>query len=282
MRRFETLVVEPQGAMARITLNRPQRRNALDGVMVEELRQAFAIVQEEPALRGIVLAAAGASFCAGADLHWMQTESPVSEARARDDAQQLTRMLHAVDECPCPIIGRIQGPAFGGGLGLVAACDVVVAADDATFGLSETRLGLVPAVIAPFLLRKSGPSFLRRYGLTAERFDASTAQRFLLVHDIVPQHRLDDRIAELTGALIQLGPQAVRDSKVLFRRMWSLSEHDRWPLGVEANARARRGAEAVEGLLAFTDKRLPSWALVPDRQPEEEATSLNHDSLRHP
>ncbi len=282
MRRFATLVVEPQGAMARITLNRPQRRNAFDSVMVEELGQAFATVAEEPALRGIVLASSGASFCAGADLHWVQTESPVSEARARDDAQQLIRMLRTVDECPCPVIGRIQGPAFGGGLGLVAACDVVVAADDATFGLSETRLGLVPAVIAPFLLRKTGTSFLRRYGLTGEPFDASTAQRFLLVHDIVPQHRLDDRIAELTRALMQLAPQAVRDSKALFRRMWSLSEHDCWSLGVEANARARRGPESAEGLLAFTNKRLPSWAQVLERQPTEEATRLNHDSLRHP
>lgn len=281
MRRFTTLMVESHDDIARLTLNRPQRRNAFDHVMVAELRQAFEMLEQEPTVRGIVLAAAGPVFCAGVDLHWMQAESPVSESRARDDAKQLTHMLRTVDDCPCPVIARVQGSAFGGGLGLMAASDVVVSVDDATFALSETKLGLVPAVIAPLLLRKAGTSFLRRYGLTGEMFDASTAQRFLLVHDIVPEHRLDDRIAELTGALRQLAPQAVRDSKALFRRMSSLSEQDCWSLGVGANARARRGPEAAEGFSAFMDKRLPSWARVPDPHIEEEATPLKHDSLRH-
>ncbi|MBA5871316.1 MAG: enoyl-CoA hydratase/isomerase family protein [Nitrospira sp. CR2.1] len=281
MRRFATLMVESQGAMAKITLNRPQRRNAFDSLMVAELGQAFETLAQEPALRVVVLAAAGPVFCAGADIHWMQAESPVSEARARDDAQQLTRTIRTVDECPCPVIARVQGPAFGGGLGLLAACDMVVATEDATFALSETKLGLVPAIIAPFLLRKAGESFLRRYGLSGETFDAATARRFLLVHDIVPRHGLDVRIAELADAILRLAPRAVRESKDLFRRMSSLSDHDCRSLGVEVNASARREPEAAEGLSAFTDKRLPSWAQTSGRQPEEEAGTSDHGSLRH-
>lgn len=281
MHRFTTLIVESQGMIGRITLNRPHRRNAFDRTMVTELQQAFEAVTQVPALRGIVLGAAGSVFCAGADIQWMQAESPVSEAQATEDAHQLTRMLHAVDECPCPVIARVQGSAFGGGLGLLAACDIVVAATDTTFALSETRLGLVPAVIAPFLLRKAGESFLRRYGLSGELFDASSAQRFQLVHDIVPPHTLDTRIIELTDALMRLAPFAVRDSKALFRRMSTLSDPDRRSLGTEINAHARRGAEAAEGLAAFVEKRLPSWAHSPDRQSTEEATSSDHGALRH-
>ena len=281
MRRFVTLVVESQGAMAKITLNRPDRRNAFDSVMVAELGQVFETLEQDPTLRGVVLAAAGSVFCAGADIRWMQEHSPVSESRAKEDAHQLTRMIRAVDECPCPVIARVQGPAFGGGLGLLAACDIVVAAEDATFALSETRLGLVPAVIAPLLLRKAGDSFLRRYGLSGETFDAATARRFLLVHDIVPPQGLDERIAELSDAIMRLAPRAVRDSKALFRRMPALTDDDCWSLGAEVNARARSGSEAAEGLLAFMDKRLPSWAQSPARPPEEEASTSDHGSFRH-
>lgn len=280
MRRFATLMVESQGTMARITLNRPQQRNAFDSVMVAELGQAFETLEQEPTLKGIVLAAAGSVFCAGADIRWMQAESPVSEARARNDAQQLTGMLRAVDECPCPVIARVQGAAFGGGLGLLAACDIVVASEDATFALSETTLGLVPAVITPFLLRRTGESFLRRYGLSGETFDATTARRFLLVHDMVPPHALDDRVAELSNAIMKLAPRAVRDSKVLFRRMPTLTDHDCRSLGVDVNASARSGPEAAEGLSAFLDKRLPSWAQTSGRQTEEASTS-EHGSLRN-
>lgn len=280
MRRFTTLAVEPQGAMVRITLNRPQRRNAFDGVMIAELTETFEAVERQPSLRGIILAAAGPVFCAGADIQWLKADRPVTEAGARQDADQLTRMLQAVDECPCPVIARVQGPAFGGGLGLVAACDIVVAADDATFALSEPKLGLVPAVITPLLLRKAGTSFLRRYGLSGETFDAATAQRFLLVHDVVPPHQLDDRLVELSEAIMRLAPQAVRDSKALFRRMSALTDQDRRTLGAEVNARARRGPESAEGLSAFIDKRLPSWAQIRDPQIQEEASTLNHDAFR--
>lgn len=281
MRRFATLATESDGAIARVTLNRPERRNAFDGLMVTELREAFEDLAQDPSLRGIILAGAGLVFCAGADLQWMQSEIPVSETPAIRDAHHLTRMLRAIDESPCPVIARVQGPAFGGGLGLMAVCDIVVAAEDATFALSETRLGLIPAVIAPFLLRKAGESFLRRYGLSGETFCASTAQRFNLVHDVVPHSDLDDRITELTEAIMRLAPRATRDSKSLFHRMLPLSDRERMALGPESNARARCAPEAAEGLRAFVEKRLPSWAKPREQKQEQEAIPSADVVLRH-
>jgi methylglutaconyl-CoA hydratase len=275
-----TLAIESDDNIARVTLSRPDRRNAIDGRMVAELSEAFGKLSQEPFLRGIVLAGAGPVFCAGADIQWMQSASPVSEARARDDAHQLTSMFRAIDECPCPVIARVQGPAFGGGLGLMAVCDVVVAAEDATFSLSETRLGLIPAVIAPFLLRKAGESFLRRYCLTGETFGASTAQRFNLIHDVVPQSDLDDRITDLTEAIMRLAPRATSGSKSLLHRMLPLSDGDRRDLCAEANASARCAPEAAEGLRAFVEKRLPSWAKPGEQKGEQEALKSEHVSAR--
>ncbi len=260
MGQFTSVAVESDGSIARVTLNRPERRNAFDGRMVTELTAAFEELTQEPSLRGVVLAGAGPVFCAGADIQWMESASPISDARAKDDAQRLTRMFRAIDESPCPLIGKVQGPAFGGGLGLMAVCDIVVAVEDATFSLSETRLGLIPAVIAPFLLRRAGESFLRRYCLTGETFCASVAHRFGLVHDVVPQSDLDDRITEIIEAIMRLAPRATRESKALLHRLLPLAEGDRWTVCAEANAAARCAPEASEGLRAFMEKRLPSWA----------------------
>ncbi len=281
MHRFTTLALESNGDIARVTLNRPDRRNAFDGQMVTELREAFEDLAHDPSVRGIVLAAAGPVFCAGADLQWMQAGGPVLETPAMRDAHQLLRMFRAIDESPYPVIARVQGSAFGGGLGLMAVCDIVVASEDATFALSETRLGLIPAVITPFLLHKAGESFLRRYGLSGETFCASTAQRYNLAHDVVPQSNLDDRIVELSDAIMQLAPCATKESKLLFHRMRALSDKDRLALGPEYNARARCAPEAAEGLRAFIEKRLPSWAKPRGRKPQQEATTSDDVVLRH-
>ena len=280
MHRFTTLALESNGDIARVTLNRPDRRNAFDGQMVTELREAFEDLAHDPSVRGIILAAAGPVFCAGADLQWLQSGGPVLETTAMRDAHQLLRMFRAIDESPCPVIARVQGSAFGGGLGLMAVCDIVVASEDATFALSETRLGLIPAVITPFLLHKAGESFLRRYGLSGETFCASTAQRYNLAHDVVPQSNLDDRIVELSDAIMQLAPCATKESKLLFHRMRALSDKDRLALGPEYNARARCAPEAAEGLRAFIEKRLPSWAKPRGRKPQEANTS-DDVVLRH-
>jgi methylglutaconyl-CoA hydratase len=254
-----SVLVESHNGLARVTLNRPQRRNALDASMIDTLREAFDELAQDPSVRAIVLGSTGAAFCAGADLNWMGSEGAVCASEAQKDAERLMKMFRAIDECPCPVIGRIQGAAFGGGVGLIAVCDIAVAVDDATLTLSEVRLGLVPAMIAPFLLRKAGESFLRRYCLTGESFSASAAQQFHLVHDVMTQDNLDARVDEVVQMILRLAPQATRDTKALFRRLLTLSEHEQWTACIEANAHARVSAEAQEGLRAFLEKRLPVW-----------------------
>lgn len=280
MRRYTTLAMESRGNIRCITLNRPERRNAFDSRMISELTQAFDESAQEPSLRGVLLSSTGPVFCAGADLQWMQSTSPVSDAQATDDAHRLTRMYRAIDESPCPVIARVQGPAFGGGLGLMAVCDIIVAAEDATFSLSEARLGLIPAVIAPFLLRKAGESFLRRYALTGETFGPSVAHRFGIVHDVVPQSDLDDRIAELIDAIKQLAPHATRTTKGLLLKIPPLTEQERETTCAEANARARGAAEAMEGLRAFAEKRPPQWAKGQKQQPAREGAKEHHVASR--
>ncbi len=239
MPRFSTLLVESSRGIAHVTLNRPERRNAFDALMADELHEAFEELGGDPSVRGVVLAGAGPAFCAGADL----------------------RMYRAIDECPCPVIGRIHGSAFGGGVGLLAVCDIVVAADDTVFALSEIKLGLVPAVIAPFLLRKAGESFVRRYCLTGEVFSAAAAKQFNLVHDVVAKDGLAKRIGELIEAVLQLAPSASQHTKALFRRILRLPDADRWTVCAQANAETRLSAEAREGLRAFLEKRAPAWAV---------------------
>lgn len=254
------VLVEQQGAVARVMLNRPDRRNSFDGPMIGELCEAFETLGRDLAVRVVVLGGAGAVFCAGADLRWMGVEGSVSPQQARADAERLVRMYRAIDECPCPVIARVQGSAFGGGVGVLAACDVVVAAEDASFALSEARLGLVPAVIAPFVLRKAGESFMRRYALTGETFSASVARQFNLVHDVVERNGLDKRVDELIESVLQLAPQALRQAKTLLRRIAESSDSKRWSLCAEINAEARLSEEAREGLHAFVTKRAPAWA----------------------
>lgn len=260
MPRFHTLLVESSRGIAHVTLNRPERRNAFDALMADELREAFEELGGDPSVRGVILAGAGPAFCAGADLRWMSPDSPVSEAQAREDAERLIRMYRAIDECPCPLIGRVHGSVFGGGVGLAAVCDIVVAADDTVFALSEVKLGLVPAVIAPFLLRKAGESFVRRYCLTGEAFSASVAKHFNLVHDVVEKDGLEKRIDELIEAVLQLAPSASQYTKALFRRILRLPDADRWTVCAQANAETRLSVEAREGLRAFLEKRAPAWA----------------------
>lgn len=266
---MKSLSIEAHHGIARVTLNRPDRRNAFDEVMVRDVREALTTLGRDPSVRGVVLAAAGPVFCAGVDLGWMRPASPVSEDQAREDAQGLVAMYRAVDECPCPVIGRIHGSAFGGGVGLVAVCDVAIASDDAAFSLSEVRLGFVPAVISPFLLRKCGESFVRRYGLTAEAFTASVAKEYHLIHEVADGSALDKRVEELADALRRLAPNAVREAKALFRNLASANAVECWRIAADTNARARLSEEAREGMNAFLEKRPPAWTQAdcgPQRQ----------------
>lgn len=264
MKEYASILIESNKGLARVILNRPDRRNSFDAGMVADLCEAFETLGQDPSVHAILLAGSGSVFCAGADLRWMGSDRTVSAPEARQDAEQLLRMFRTIDECPCPVIGRIQGAAYGGGIGLIAVCDMVVTAADTTFAFSEVRLGLVPAVIAPFLLRKTGDSFMRRFCLSGEPFSASTAREAGLVHDVVEPAALDARLGELAGLVVHLAPQAVRDTKALFRRLHHLSDDERWKACIQGNVQARLSAEAQEGLRAFRERRAPTWATSAD------------------
>src|SRR3989440_466847 len=203
--------IERDGGVLRITLAKPERRNAFDAELIAELYDAFADVGDA---RAVVLAGDGPSFCAGADVEWQRASIDLSYQENVEDALRLYRMCERVDRCPAPVVARVHGYALGGGSGLVACADIAVAARDATFGFSEVKLGIVPAVISPFVLPKIG-AHARRYFLTGERFDAETALRIGLVHEIAGD--LDHAVAQVVGELLTAGPHAVREAKRLIR-----------------------------------------------------------------
>jgi methylglutaconyl-CoA hydratase len=255
-----SVLIDCEKGIGRVTLNKPDRRNAFDAAMVEQIRQAFETLGKDRSTRVIVLAASGRIFCAGADLHWMGPEGPGRGVNAKQDAEQLLSMLRTIDECPCPVIGRVQGAAYGGGLGLLAVCDTVVAGGDAIFAFSEVRLGLVPAIIAPFVLRKTGESFARRFCLSGESFSAATARMAGLIHEVAEPSALEARVAALAERTAVVAPRAARDTKALLRRLTECSTADDWKACVDANVEARRSAEAREGIRAFQERRAPAWA----------------------
>ncbi|ESQ79525.1 enoyl-CoA hydratase/isomerase family protein [Asticcacaulis sp. YBE204] len=253
-----TLDISAQG-IARVTLNRPDRHNAFDEAMIADLSQTFAVLCDNPAVRVVVLSGAGESFCAGGDLTWMKRAAERSEAENHADALKLAQMLNTLDTCPKPLIGLIHGMCLGGGVGLAACCDIVVAAPDARFGLTEVRLGLTPATISPFVVTKIGVSAARRYMLTGERFDADEARRIGLIHKINPA--LDAATKPLIEAFLQSAPGAVADAKALIRDV-SGREVDEALLDLTASRIAARRAsdEGREGIASFLEKRKPGWA----------------------
>ncbi len=243
------LRIERDGDVLRITIAKPERRNAFDAALIAELHEAFADVGDA---RAVVLAGDGPSFCAGADVEWQRSSIDLSFDENVEDALRLYRMLEAVDSCAAPVIARVQGYALGGGSGLVACADVVVAAPDATFGFTEVRLGIIPAVISPFVLAKIGPGHARRLFLTGERFDAETALRVGLVHEVDAD--VGGVAERVLAEILQSGPEATRAAKRLARE---------WPQTGDELARIaagmRTGAEGQEGLRAFLEKRRPAW-----------------------
>jgi methylglutaconyl-CoA hydratase len=241
------LRVEREGDVLRVTLARPERRNAFDAALIAELTDAFTDVGD---VRAIVLSGDGPSFCAGADVEWQRSSIDLTYEENVEDALRLYRMLEAIDSCPAPVVCRVHGFALGGGSGLVACADIAVSAPDATFGFTEVRLGIIPAVISPFVLTRIGTA-ARRYFLTGERFGAETALRIGLVSEMTDDP--EGIVAEIVSALLAGGPEAVREAKRLVRER---------PTGIETPriAAARRAsAQGQEGLRAFLDKREPSW-----------------------
>ena len=232
----------------RVTLARPERRNAFDAELIRALTEAFANVGDA---RVVVLAGDGESFCAGADIEWQRSAIDLSYEENVEDALRLHAMLEAIDSCPAPVVARIQGYCLGGGCGLAASVDVALAADDATFGFSEVKLGIVPAVISPFVLSRIGEGAARRYFLTGERFDAATAFHIGLVHEVAAD--LDEAVERVAGELLGSGPEAIRAAKALIRAR---------PGGDEAAhiaAQLRTSEEGQAGLRAFLEKRPAPW-----------------------
>jgi enoyl-CoA hydratase/carnithine racemase len=242
--------VEREGPLLRLTLARPERRNAFDTSLIEELAAAFAGVGDA---RAVLLAGEGPSFSGGADVEWMRASVELGEEENVEDALRFLRLLQAVDGCPAPVVARVQGHAFGGAAGLIACADVAVAAEDAVFAFSEVRLGIVPAMISPFVLARIGAGPARRYFLTGERFGAPEALRIGLVHEIAADAAA--ACGRVVDSLLAGGPEAVRAAKRLV-----LDAPLAGPETARRIAERRASAEGQEGLRAFLEKRPPSWA----------------------
>jgi methylglutaconyl-CoA hydratase len=242
------LRVERDGPVLRITLARPDRRNAFDAALIAELRDAFTDVGDA---RAVVLAGDGESFCAGADVEWMRASAELSYEENVQDARRLRHMLETIDQCPAPVVTRVHGHVLGGGCGLVACSDIVVADDGTEFAFSEVKLGIIPAVISPFALPRIGPGAARRYFVTGERFDAVTALRIGLVHEVTDE--LDQAVERVVGELLTAAPEASRHAKrLVLERPEGLATERRI-------AERRTSDEGQEGLRAFLDKSKAPW-----------------------
>ena len=255
---METLQVETQGSTVRVTLNRPDVRNAFNEVLIAELTQAFTSISADA--RAVVLTGAGKVFCAGGDIGWMKRSKEFTEEENARDAGTMAGMLRAIDECPVPVLARVNGHALGGGSGLIAACDIVLAAEGSMFGFTEVRLGLIPSVISNFVLPRIGFHAARRYFLTGERFGGPEAREMGLVHEVVPLDLLDARVSAVVGELGRCGPQAVREAKKLIRDIARMNREEGIEHTIRTVARVRVGPEAQEGLGAFLEKRKPNWS----------------------
>lgn len=253
--------IDRDGNVATVRLNRPDKHNAFDEHLIAELTQAFHDLAGDAAVRVAVLAANGPSFSAGADLDWMKRMSVMDRAANERDSLLLADLMAAIDRCPKPVIGLVEGAAFGGGVGLVACCDIAIATTRASFCLSEVRLGLIPAVISPYVAAAIGPRACRRYFLTAERFDAETAERLGLVHRVVAPDALAGARDEIVGHLLRGGPAAQAAAKDLVQRV-SFAKIDEALRHDTARriADARASDEGKEGIAAFLDKRRPNWS----------------------
>ena len=257
---YKSLVVEVRNGVALLALARPDVRNAFDETLIAEFTTALGQLDADDTVRAVVLLGHGPSFCAGADLNWMKRMARFGHAENLADAHALAAMLHTLNTLSKPTIARVHGAAYGGGVGLVACCDIAIAAQDATFALSEAKLGLIPATISPYVIEAIGARMARRYFLSAERFDAAEAYRIGLVHDIVLQDALDNRINELLGALVVAGPHAQAEAKTLIRAVAHRPIDDRVIADTASRiARVRASPEAKEGVAAFLDKRRAAW-----------------------
>lgn len=271
---MSALASELQGPVGLITLDRPERHNAFDDALIAELTEALRAMEADDRVRVVVLSGAGESFSAGADLHWMKRMAGFTRDENQRDAMGLAALMRTLAHLRKPTVARVHGAAYGGGVGLVACCDIAVASQSATFSFSEVKLGLIPAVISPYVVAAIGERATRRYFLTGERFDAAEAWRLGLVHDMAADAEIDEAIGRIVDALLQCGPVAQREAKELVRAVAGrpvTSEliHDT----AERIARVRASPEGREGVGAFLAKRRAAWLPPPAAaEPEPPAT----------
>jgi methylglutaconyl-CoA hydratase len=257
---YQTLQVSVANYVARVVLHRPDVHNAFNETMIAELTDSFLTFGSRTDVRAILLTATGKSFSAGADLNWMRKMAGFSDAENRADALGLASMLRTIYACPKPVVARIQGDAYGGGVGLIAATDIAIAAETARFSLSEVKLGLIAATISPYVIRAIGERAAHRYLITAERFDSHEAHRIGLVHQIAPNDKLEENVQSLLHGLLQNSPNAVAESKRLVREVVDQPISDQLLEDTARRiARVRASDEGKEGVRAFLEKRKPFW-----------------------
>jgi len=257
---FQAIDITMHAYVATVTLNRPDVRNAFNSATIAELALAFDELGQDEDIRAIVLAAHGPAFCAGADLHWMKEMAGYSDSENLADATRLADMLRTIYLCPKPVVAKIQGDCYAGGMGLVAACDIAVASDAAHFCLSEVKLGLIPATIAPYVIKAMGENAARRYALTAERITAHEAHRIGFVHELATADALDASVAAIVKALVSNSPHAVQQAKVLVRDVAGQPIDQAMIADTAARIAAIRSSlEGREGVASFLEKRKPSW-----------------------
>lgn len=258
---YQTITVDRDArGVARLMLNRPEKHNALSGEMIGELTEAAAELGGDPSVRVVVLAGAGESFCAGGDLGWMKAQIAADGATRAREATKLAMMLQALNTCPKPVIGQVQGNAFGGGIGLMAVCDVAVGADHARFGLTETRLGLIPATIGPYVLARMGEAMARRVFMSARLFGADEAVTLGLLARAVPAADLDAAVEAEVAPYLACAPGAVAEAKALARRLGPRIDEAVIAETIGALVRRWESPETAEGIEAFFEKRKPAWS----------------------
>ncbi len=257
---YQTLTVQTESRVATLTLDRPDVRNAFNETTIAEITQAFRALGQNADIRASVLAANGPAFCAGADLNWMKKMAGYTHEENRADAAQLAEMLRTIYACPKPVVAKVQGDCYAGGMGLVAACDMAVAVDASNFCLSEVKLGLIPATISPYVIRSMGEHAARRYFLTAERFSAQEALRIGFVHAVVAADALDATVGDIVKALVSNSPNAVKQAKRLVQDVAGKALTDALIADTaERIADIRSSDEGKEGVRSFLEKRKPGW-----------------------
>ena len=257
---YKSLLVKVEQHVATVTLNRPEIRNAFNDEMISELTDAFKTLGADDQVRVIVLEAAGKAFCAGADLNWMRAMADYSYEENLADADKLAQMLKTIYECPKPTIAAVQGDVYGGGMGLVAVCDIAISVKIADFCLSEVRLGLIPATISPYVIRALGARAAQRYFLSAETFDAKKARQLGFIHERVSEDELSDRMAELCAKIVNNSPEAVKTCKRLLHEVAGAPITEELIADtVKGIADIRSSEQGKEGVQAFLQKRKPDW-----------------------